>query len=97
MSLISPAFPTLSRTLGLLKLIINKERSKTEKSVQNMCVCGWVIEKGNTTYFISSKYDPEATNCDQVSPTILAPDGIVTVKVRTYDLASTNRILPKLA
>lgn len=49
------------------------------------------------TYLASEKYEPVAASCDQVSPTILAPEGMVIVDVRIYVPASTKRILPKLA
>ncbi|GJD05037.1 hypothetical protein ColKHC_13862 [Colletotrichum higginsianum] len=44
----------------------------------------------------SEKAGPRATSCDHVSPTILTPAGTVTVPVRMYEPASTNRIFPWL-
>jgi hypothetical protein len=42
----------------------------------------------------SPKKEPDAANCDHVSPTILLPDGTVTVRVRMYVPASMCKTLP---
>jgi hypothetical protein len=66
----SPAFPTLSITLGLLIQIMLETKGSSHVTTEL------------PTYFASEKYGPDATNWGYSSPTIFDPTGMTTVLVR---------------
>ncbi len=80
---IAPDAPTLIKTWGLgAKASGQFERKSIGIYSPYSVLYRAREERGHRTCLASSKYDPDATNCDHVSPTILAPGGIVRVEVK---------------